>query len=101
MPEEKILSTQLVVTILSNNISIRSYYNGSEVDINTLSAFISDIIQVVDGTSFIEGELGMTLKNYPSKIDYSIDSNGNLIVFGDDAANYLIDENTGELIYSD
>jgi hypothetical protein len=101
MSEEKILSTQLVVIIIGNNISIRSYYNGQEVDINTLAAFISETVQIVESVNFKEGELGIQMTDkYPNAIDYTLDSNGNLIVFGDDAEKYSIDD-TGSLIYTE
>lgn len=101
MAEEKILLTQTSVSIIGNTISIRSFYNGEESANDTLSAFISDIVQVVDGTSIIEGELGIQMnENYPFGIDYVIDSNGDLIVNSLDADHYSVNSN-GELIYED
>lgn len=101
MAEEKILLTQTSVSIIGNAISIRSFYNGEESANDTLSAFISDIVQVVDGTPIIEGELGIQMnENYPLEIDYIIDSNGDLIVNSVDAGHYSVNSN-GELIYED
>lgn len=99
MAEEKILLTQTSISIIGNAISIRSFYNGEESANDTLSAFISDIVQVVDGTPIIEGELGIQVTNLES-IDYIIDSNGDLIVNSLDADHYSVNSN-GELIYED
>lgn len=101
MPEEKILLTQTSVSIIGSAISIRSYYNGEEAANDTLAAFISDIVQTVDGVGIIEGELSIQMnENYPLEIDYTIDSNGDLIVNSDDANNYSINS-SGQLIYTD
>lgn len=98
MSEEKIIVTQTAVSIIGNTISIRSYYE-QDTGINTLLAFICDNVTIVDGISFIEGELGIQMNNYPAGIDYEINENGELIIFTEDATNYSIDSD-GNLIYT-
>lgn len=100
MAETKIIETQTLVTIVGSAISIKAYYETGVSSGNTLLAFISDIVQTVDGVGFIEGELGITMENYPTAIDYEIDNDGNLIVIADDAEHYSIDS-SGSLIYTE
>ena len=99
MPEQKTIETKTSVSIVGSAISIRAYYDADVDVINTILAFISDIVQTVDGVGFIEGELGITMQNYLTDIDYSIDASGNLIVFAGDADNYSINFD-GNLIYT-
>jgi hypothetical protein len=101
MPETKTLITKTEVLIIEATIRIKAYYETVVSSANTILAFISDIVQTFDGIHLIEGELAIQMnENYPSKIDYQIDSNGDLIVSSDDANSYSVDSN-GDLIYNE
>jgi hypothetical protein len=91
--------TELAITN-GEEISITSRYQEDSLP-NTLAADISIIVGSQDTTNFIEGELIIRMKNYPSQINYTLDSNGNLIVVSStgDASNYSINGN-GELIWT-
>lgn len=97
MPETVELEVQTTVSIIGDAISIRTYYDTSEVDSDTIEAFISDIVQIIDGVPIIEGELCI---RYENDIDYTINENGDLIVNDDNADNYSIDSD-GSLIYTE
>ena len=61
---------------------------------------ITEHSYVINNKPIIAGNLGMLLKNHKTDIDFTIeDKQGSLIVSGDDAAQYSIDEN-GHLIYT-
>lgn len=67
---------------------------------NTIQALIASMVGELDGTSYIEGELILQVKNYPDAINYSINSDGELIVMSatGDVNNYSINDNQ-ELIW--
>lgn len=102
MPETVELEVQTTVSIIGDAISIRTYYDTSEVDTDTIEAFISDVVQIIDGVPIIEGELCIRMEDsaYPSDIDYTINEDGELIVTSDNADNYSIDS-AGDLIYTE
>ena len=100
MAETKVLETRTSISVIGDAISIRAYYDTSEVSSDTIEAFISESVQVREGVPLIEGELAIIMDNYPGSIDYEIDDDGNLIVTSDDASQYSIDS-AGDLIYSD
>lgn len=100
MSETKIIDTQTLVTIVGNAISIKAYYETGVSIGNTLLAFISEIVQIVDDVDFVEGDLGIVMENWPQSIDYDIDEDGNLIVFAEDASHYSISDD-GYLIYTE
>lgn len=96
MPESKQISTFTVATAIINAISIITYYFDNIGSV--LSAFISSNVRTVQGINFIEGEGGIiTVDN---TTDFYLDSNGNLIVDGPNAANYSLDQQTGQLQYN-
>ena len=106
MPETKVITSSTVTSIVGSDISIiTSYREVTDTNIlpDTISAFIGDKVATFDGISYIEGELIIQMKNNPLQIDYSIDANGNLVVFSNqgDENKYSIDSNTGQLIYND
>jgi acyl carrier protein len=101
MPETKVLNTRTLVTIIGANISIQSYYDQGIVNNNILEGFISDSVKTVEGVDFIEGQLGIRMNDqYPSGIDVTIDSEGNLIIVGDSVEKYSLDA-SGNLIYTE
>lgn len=106
MPETKVITSSTVTSIVGSDISIiTSYREATDTNIlpDTISAFIGDKVATFDGTNYKEGELIIQMKNNPTQIDYSIDANGNLIVFSNqgDENKYSIDNNTGQLRYND
>lgn len=105
MPETKVITSSTVTSIVGSDISIiTSYREVADTNIlpDTISAFIGDKVATFDGTSYIEGELIIQMKNNPLQIDYSIDANGNLVVISNqgDENKYSIDSN-GNLIYTE
>jgi len=100
MPETKLIPTVTTSTVVNSIISIFTEFLLQPPF--TIIAFISEIVASKNGTSFIEGDLVITMTNSPEKIDYFLDSLGNLIVNAnspEDAAKYSIDSN-GDLIYT-
>lgn len=98
--ELKIIPTITETTLVGSAISIKTSYL-EDVLPNTLLASIADSVGSQDSIPFIEGELLIKMKNSPAQIDYSIDSNGHLILITNtnDAGNYSVDAN-GHLIYT-
>ncbi len=71
------------------------YENVLEVDLN-----LSTSVDAVNNKQIIPGNLSMISKNQLSSgIDLYIDKNGHLIVSGEDANNYSLNEE-GHLIYT-
>lgn len=97
MPQTQIVPTQTSISVIGLNIAIKTEYVSSGPP-NVISAFISETIGMLNGTSYVEGELIITVKDYPDT-DFLLDSMGNLIVISDDANNYNIDSN-GNLTYT-
>lgn len=98
--ETKIIST-LTETIISGiDISIKTSYV-EDILPDTLLASISDTVGVQDGVSYVEGELLIRTKNNPDHLNYSISSNGELILLINtgDENKYSVNAN-GELIYT-
>lgn len=97
MAETKVIETITQVSVIGDAISIRAYYDTSEVDTDTIEAFISEIVQTREGVPLIEGELAIV---YENDVDFTINEDGELIVNDIDAANYSIDS-AGNLIYTE
>lgn len=97
MAETKVIETTTQVSVIGSAISIRAYYDTSEVDTDTIEAFISEIVQIREGVPLIEGELAIV---YENDVDFTINEDGELIVNDVDAANYSIDSD-GDLIYTE
>jgi len=106
---ETLLATDTIVTVDGSNspnlIEIWTLYienedcDGNLTNLpNTLEAIISLVPGVKNNISHLEGELLITMKNYPLNIDFWIDDQGHLIVKGFDCDRYSIDNN-GHLIY--
>jgi hypothetical protein len=95
----EVLPTRTIIDRLGSNITIQSIYEaiqGCEVII----AFISDIVKVVDGVLFSEGEEGIRMTdNYPALIDFTINVDGELIVISPNADHYSLDDE-GNLIFT-
>lgn len=94
----QLLPTETTLSIAGSNIYIKTEYI-EDVLPDTVEAFISDVVANKNGVGYIEGELIITMKNYPD-IDFSLNSNGDLIVISTngDASNYSINSN-GDLVY--
>ena len=99
MIESKTIPTQTTVSMIGTAISICTEYVTVGLP-DTIVAFIANLVGNKDGINYIEGELVITMKNYPN-VDFSIDVDGNLIISSleGDASNYSLDSN-GNLIYS-
>lgn len=104
MPESKIIPSLTNTTIIGSNISIVTQYQdqGENELPDTILAFIGDQAASFDGIGYIEGELMIQMKNNPTQIDYSINNNGDLVVFSNqgDVDKYSINSN-GDLIYTE
>lgn len=101
MSETKIISALTSLIVNGDDIQIKTEYQNIESLPDTISASLANIVGVENGTSYIEGEGLITMKNSPEHIIFSVDSNGNLILTCNtgDAGNYSINSN-GELIYT-
>lgn len=107
MIESKLIPTETISFGTVTAITIWTFYNqipfvcgddsGFSDFPNTLRIFISTAVGFENGIGYQSGELIISLKNYPDNFFY-IDNQGHLIVVGDDANSYSIDEN-GHLIY--
>jgi hypothetical protein len=94
MSEYKIIPTKTEVLRIGGALNIRTYYQQGEVDF--LIAFISGILQTLNGILFKEGELGYTKDGY-SDINFIIDNDGNLVIQSNGNKTFSINSN-GELI---
>jgi len=100
MPITQKIPTQTSVSVIGNNITIKTYYLGEELP-EILFAKITDIVGSDNGTPYIEGELLIEMLNYLLHIDCYVDGNGNLILQNNtgDTEKYSID-NDGYLTYT-
>lgn len=98
--ESKLIPTVTEYSVSDTDITIFTYYQENELP-DTIFCAISDSVGIQNGTPFIEGELLIKVKNYPTNISYQLDNNGNLIqiISTGDEGNYSIDSN-GDLIYT-
>ena len=98
MSETKIIPTSTSVSVLGTDITIHTEY--VEDLPNTLKAEITSDVGIINGVNFTNGELLITMKNYPEKINYTINGMGELIVYATtpDLDKYSINEN-GDLIW--
>lgn len=99
MPETKQIATQTEVNTVGSLIEIFTFYNEQDELPNTLSAFIAENAGSSSGVPYVGGELVIRLKNYPGDIDYSINSNGDLVVIAPDGSLYAIAAD-GNLTYT-
>lgn len=97
MPETKQISTSTQLNIDESSISIIVSYLKDELP-NIIETLITIDSGNRNSVPYIMGQLLIDVKNYPTDIQCYIDSFGNLILIGDDVANYSIDQN-GNLIY--
>lgn len=100
MSEQKLIPTITVVEENPPEIDIITYYELLFGLPHILQAFIGiDGGEYRSGVFFDHGEAGLTMKNSPEDIDGYIDPEGNLIIIGDDADKYSLDDN-GNLTYT-
>lgn len=103
MPESKIITTQTTLTVIGTAISLKTLYLDESIT-GVISAFLSETVggETLDGTPFIEGEGGVTigLGYYPAELDFQVNGNGELIVIAPDSANFSVDTDTGQLVYT-
>lgn len=103
MAQQKQLPTITEVTYNNDGtVDIYTYYDQDVIDglPNTLKAVIATSTGTNQGTPFTEGDLLITMKNWPDEINYTIDSLGNLILFTttNDGSQYYINSE-GDLMY--
>jgi hypothetical protein len=100
MPELKTIPTITELFLSGTSVSIKTSYFVDELP-NTLSAVMADNSGSQDMVPYVQGDLIIQMKNNPSDIDYSLSSDGELILLTNtgDAGNYSIDTD-GNLIYT-
>ena len=97
--ETKTIPTYTTSSVIGSLITITTTYFDSSLTSGVISAFISGTVQTVETVGFIEGEGG--IKQDPSSLmSFYLDSNGNLIASGPDAANFNVDSLTGQLQFT-
>ena len=96
----KLLNTETIVSTGSSAANVFTYYVNENIG-DILSLTIPTITGTRDGVDYEENELLvlMTDGSYPSDTNIYINSNGEVEIIADDAANYSIDSN-GDLIYT-
>lgn len=107
MPQSRNLPT--ITQIVQNGdgtVSITVKYiagGGPDQLPNTLSGFVGEGPGRLADVQYVEGELILLVKNYPQNINYSLDNDGNLILFCNtgDINLYYIDDVTGDLMYGE
>lgn len=100
MPELKIISTVTELTVTGDDISIKTSYQENVLP-DTLEARLATESGIENGTSYIQGEGLIKMKNSPENLNYYLNGNGELILIinSGDGSNYSINSN-GELIYT-
>jgi len=96
MPQTQIISTSTDVTVIGTDIEIYTFYNQPPPVVT--SAFISQLVQLVGGISFVEGEGGINKTSTPPV--FYVNSDGDLVIQASDALSYGIDILTGQLQYT-
>lgn len=101
MPETKQIPTITTLTTQGSDIVIFTRFFETGLLPNTINGFISSSVSSQDGTFFIENELLIQMQNFPEKINYTVNDQGELIVLSTtgDVDNYTINGN-GDLIWS-
>ena len=91
MAETLQIPTTTTLTTVGNTIKAFTFYDEG-VQPYVLEAFIADDAGIIDGVPYIEGELVITMNNYPAQINFSIDSVlGDLIIWAlENSSNYDI-----------
>ena len=104
MAEERLIFTTTLTSVDGTDIDIFTFYDPSADKLpNTLLGEIPEAVGQKEGVNFVEGELVLTLKNYPDNIYYEVNAKGELIVYTptvNDASQYSIDNPTGQLQYN-
>ena len=93
-----LISSLTNVTVAIPDVDIFTYYDSGLLP-NILSLLIGDQSGILNGTTYVEGDLVATYR--ASGVNLTIDSDGNLTIDSEDAANYSLDALTGSLIYTD
>lgn len=93
MIEEKILHTETDVSIISNEISIFTYFVGG---LKSLTSFFSAVYESIGGVNFKENDLGFENVGYDD-IKLFINNKGELLIESNTDKNFSINA-SGELI---
>ncbi len=108
MAEQKTIPTTTITTSNDTDVVIFTFFNRNFFDCDGETGYtdrpyikevgIMDSVGYKNGVPFKEGELLIVAENLPGGVDIWL-SNGELIIKGDDANSYSIDNN-GNLIYN-
>jgi len=90
----QVLKTITEVTQTSSLINIFTYYVEAK---EFIKAFIKDIVDTVNGVSFIENEEGFIVSEYDD-VSFYINNYGELIIVSEDDKDFYTDSN-GDLIF--
>jgi len=86
MSEKKTLSTITDIQRSGSTLGIYTYYAQS---LNSIVAFITSAVQTINSVVFKENHFGYTQNGYPD-VSFYIDSNGHMIVKGNDLDRFEI-----------
>lgn len=103
MPEQKNIKFDTIYGKLDNNL-VNSLFVSLKPEISAPNTVLANLnknpfVQNINNKEVLTGELCIVTKNnQDTNLDFEINDKGELIVHGDNAKNYSIDEN-GDLIY--
>lgn len=86
MSEHKILNTITETQRSGNYLGIYTYYSKS---LNSIVAFITDVVKNINGVNFKENHLGYTKSGY-ADVSFYVDDNGHMIVKADNPDKFAI-----------
>lgn len=108
MAETRNIQTLTISTSLEDSLEICSIYLFQDVTCNgetqhtdlprIKKVILAEQVGSLNGESFIEGELAILAVEVPTEVDFWLNNNGELIITGEDANGYYIDDD-GNLIY--
>jgi len=100
MAEIKLLATYTLINAVVAPVTVETHY--AEVSAGDIYAvFINEANQFINGIATQQGHgFYVSNANAPLLTDLEVDTNGNLIVFGDNADKYSLNAE-GHLIYTD
>lgn len=99
MAQAQYIPTYTIIQAIIPAVDVTTYYKDAQLG-DILNVFINEEYQIINASPVQEGYLIVVASSISStNIDLEIDSNGELMVFGDEAESYEIDAN-GFLIYT-
>ncbi len=100
--ETKQIPTTTQLQVDGSDINIFTFYD-PDIWPNIVEVFIAEIVGMLDGVPYIEGELIVAMNNYPLQISCEINSDGEFIIWtppGNEAEHYSINSD-GDLIFTE